>query len=51
MEFLKSNKNTILAVIGVLLTICGVIMTVAAVVENKRVKQIAVTEVIPSIEE
>ena len=31
MEFFRNNKNTILAIAGVLVTVCGILMTVAAV--------------------
>lgn len=51
MEFLRNNKNTILAVVGVLITVCGILMTVAAVVENKKQRKMVVSEDIPSIEE
>ena len=47
----RNNKNTILAIAGVLVTVCGILMTVAAIVENKKQRKIVVSEDIPSIEE
>ena len=51
MEFFRNNKNTILAVAGVLITVCGILMTVAAVIEGKKSKQIVCEESVPVIEE
>ena len=51
MDFFRNNKNTILAVAGVLITVCRILMTVVAVVEGKKLKQIVSEESVPVIEE
>ena len=51
MEFFGNNKNTILAVAGVLITVCGILMTVAAVIEGKKSKPLVCDESVSVIEE
>ena len=51
MEFFRNNKNTILAVAGVLITVCGILMTVAAVIEGKKSKPLVCDESVSVIEE
>ncbi len=51
LEFIKTNKNMIIAVVGALLTVCGIIMMVTALLENKKAKQIVVAEEVPALVE
>jgi hypothetical protein len=50
LAFIMKNKNSILAIVGVLVTVCSIFLTITAIMAHQKENMLMTKEVSPAIE-